>query len=361
MASVYKRGKTWWGCIERQGRKHRRSLKTADRKLAEGRLRSWLEELEGTAFGEKPRRSYAEAEARFIKEHLPTIKLSAARRYGVSLKNLSPHFAGKLLHEIGSGLLTEFEAKRRVERVELAAGKYAKRYINGVSSSTIRRDLACLSSMLTSAIEWEWIDANPVPGYLKRRAKRGLKEGAPKTRYLGEGEESRLLATADPETGRAITLSIDTGLRRDELFSLTWPQIDFQRCIITVIGKGGRKRTVPLPLRSAAILGRLPRFGGDPGYVLINPETGTRYVQMNKGLTAAFRRARIDRLCWHDLRRTAGCRWLQRDGKSMEEVSILLGHSSVLVTEKHYAFLDGEKVAASLGGANVVQLRSAGT
>jgi integrase len=47
-------------------------------------------------------------------------------------------------------------------------------------------------------------------------------------------------------------------------------------------------------------------------------------------------------------RRTAGCRWLQRDGKRIEEVSILLGHSSVQVTEQRYAFLEAERVAASL-------------
>jgi hypothetical protein len=34
----------------------------------------------------------------------------------------------------------------------------------------------------------------------------------------------------------------------------------------------------------------------------------------------------------------------------MEEVSILLGHSSVLVTEARYAFLEGEAVAESLSG-----------
>jgi integrase len=47
-------------------------------------------------------------------------------------------------------------------------------------------------------------------------------------------------------------------------------------------------------------------------------------------------------------RRTAGCRWLQRDGKRIEEVSILLGHSSVKITEQCYAFLEAEQVAASL-------------
>jgi integrase len=74
---------------------------------------------------------------------------------------------------------------------------------------------------------------------------------------------------------------------------------------------------------------------------------------MNKGLKAAARRAGIEDLRWQDLRRTAGCRWLQRDGKSMEEVSILLGHSSVMVTETRYAFLEAEDVAASLGHTNV--------
>ena len=75
---------------------------------------------------------------------------------------------------------------------------------------------------------------------------------------------------------------------------------------------------------------------------------------MNKGLKRAAERAKIDDLRWHDLRRTAGCRWLQRDGKSMAEVSLLLGHSSVTVTEQRYAFLEAEAVAESLGGRTKV-------
>jgi integrase len=70
---------------------------------------------------------------------------------------------------------------------------------------------------------------------------------------------------------------------------------------------------------------------------------------MSKGLEAARRRS-ATALSWHDLRRTAGCRWLQRDGKTMAEVSMLLGHSSVAVTEQRYAFLDAEAVAESLSG-----------
>jgi integrase len=69
---------------------------------------------------------------------------------------------------------------------------------------------------------------------------------------------------------------------------------------------------------------------------------------MNKGLSGAVKRAGLNHVQWHDLRRTAGCRWLQRDGKRIEEVSILLGHSSVQVTEQRYAFLDAERIAASI-------------
>lgn len=336
MAGIYRRGKIWWARAQRQGREHRRSLQTANRAIAEKRLGIWLGELEAIAWGDRPRRTFMEATERFIREHLTTIKASSAKRYGVSLKSLSPYFGGKMLHDITRGELSGFETQRRSQ---------------GVTASTIRRDLACLSSLITSAIEWEWIEANPVPGYLRGRSKRGLKEAAPLTRYLTIEEEHRLLGAATSEVRNAISLAIDTGLRREELFSLQWPQVDMARGLITTttFTKSGRARKVPLPERARTILGTLPRRLDTP-YVLVNSDTGTRYVQMNKGFKAAVRRAKLADLRWHDLRRTAGCRWLQRDGRSMEEVSILLGHSSVLVTEQRYAFLESEAVAESLSG-----------
>jgi integrase len=337
MARIFRRGKTYWARAQRDNREVRRSLKTTDRKTAERRLRLWLNELDAIAWGEKPRRSYAEAEEKFIREHLTTIKFRAAKRYGDSLKHLSEHFGDKTLDQITSAELSSFETKRRED---------------GVSTSTIRRDLACLSSMLTSCEDWEWIDGNIVPAYLRRRSKRGLKEGAARTRYLTESEELALLHAASPDVRQAIILAIDTGLRREELFSLRWNQIDVERGIIvtTTKTKSGRARSVPLPERSRGIL---PAPRGADDHVLINPDTGKRYLQMNKGFKGAVKRAGIEHLQWHDLRRTAGCRWLQRDGKSIMEVSMLLGHSSVQVTEQRYAFLESERVAASIGRTKV--------
>jgi hypothetical protein len=193
---IYRRGKTYWVRAQRQNREYRRSLKTTDRTIADRRARAWLSELDAIAWGEKPRRSYAEAEEKFIREHLTAVKPRAAQRYGVSLKHLSEHFGDRTLEQITSATLSDFETKRRQQ---------------GVSPSTIRRDLACLSSLLTSCVDWEWIDSNIVPAYLRRRSKRGLKEGAPRTRYLPEAEEVLLLKAATAEVRKAIILAIDTG------------------------------------------------------------------------------------------------------------------------------------------------------
>src|SRR5262249_14893129 len=238
---IYRRGKTWWARAQRAGREQRVSLKTTSKTIAERRYRQWLDDLDAIAWGDKPRRRFDEAAERFVREHLPTIKIASARRYGVSLAWLADEFEGKFLDQIGSAALAEFERKRREA---------------GVSAPTVRRDLACLSSIFGSCIEWEWCDANPVPAYMRRRKKKGLREAPPRTRYLSHEEEDSLLAHASPAVRDAVRFAIDTGLRREEQFGLTWERVDLRAGEIMLDGttKSGRPRRVPLLPRSAQIL-----------------------------------------------------------------------------------------------------------
>jgi integrase len=338
VAGIYKRGRTYWARAQRNGREVRESLKTTDRRMAESRYRNWFGRLEAIVWGDRPRRLFAEAVKRFIDEHLTRIKPSTARRYGVSLQWLAEQFGDKHLDQITREQLAEFEAWRRAM---------------GASSPTIRRDLACLSSLFTSCEDWDWIaeGSNPVRGFMRRRAHRGLTEAPPRMRYLSPAEEQKLLAAASPAVRRAIVVAVDTGLRREEQFSLTWPQIDMRRGLITTTRqtKSGRSRSVPLPERSTQFLAQLRanEVGTVASLYVFRHEDGRRILTMEKGIKAAVRRAGLKDVRWHDLRRTAGCRWLQA-GRSMKEVSILLGHSSIATTEKHYAFLDGERVAADV-------------
>lgn len=329
MASIYRRGKKWWGKVQRAGVIHRRPLETESKTIAERRLRAWLDELDAIAWGEKPRRTFRQAAERFAAEHLPRIKPSSATRYLISLGWLVDMFADRYLDQITSAALGEFETARRAK---------------GASPPTIRRDLACLSSVFGLCAEWEWFDGNPVPAFLRARAKRGLREAAPRTRYLSKEEEVRLLAATSEPLRAAIIFAIETGLRREEQFGLTWDQVDLAAREIRLTGrtKSGRPRRVPITERAGTIMGTLQRIPKSP-FVFRHPDGG-RFVQLAKGLAAARRRSGIARLSWHDLRRTCGCRLLQDRGLPIEAVALWLGHSSITVTERTYAFLEFEHI-----------------
>lgn len=336
MATIYKRGKVWWARAQRKGQEYRQSLETTDRPTAQKRLDIWLKELEAGKWGDRPRLSFDQAAKAFVVGHLPNIKPSSATRYGVSLKWLSDKFEGMMLDEIGREELSGFESWRRAI---------------GASNPTIRRDLMCLSSVFSYCEDQEWVgdNTNPVPAFLKRRSKRGLTESPGKRRYLSVEEEAVLLKECGKLTYDAACVAIDTGLRHAEQISLTWPQVDLKRGMIQTTNdtKSGKRRWVPLPPRSAQILAQRKAANSKSFFVFAN-EDGEAFFTFVNGFKAAVRRSKLPKLTWHDLRRTAGCRWLQRDKRTMEEVSRLLGHASVTTTEKHYAFLDEEAVAQSV-------------
>lgn len=335
MAGIYKRGATWWGRAQRDGREHRFSLRTADKRIAEKRLQKWLTEMESVAWGEKPPRRWEIVWERFMLEHFPTIKPSSALRYAVSLKNLSKVLDGKTIQQVSTSLLSEFETLRRTE---------------GASAPTIRRDLACLSCILSYCEEWEWIDdgKNIVPAYMRRRRRKGLKEAPGRTRYLTLEEEAALIENASEPCRTLIVLAVETGMREQEMMGLRWPQINFKTGTIRTgtKTKSGRERHAPLTERAAQKLAQSPRHITSE-FVLFNAD-GERYGRLNKAFEAAARRAKLKDVRFHDLRRTFGVRRLRGIGcnpSSMEELSMLLGHHSVAVTEKSYAFLDSEETA----------------
>lgn len=335
MANIYKRGKTYWARAQRKGRSYRTTLGTTDRHIAKRRFAQWLERIEAAAWGERPRVSFAEAVRQFIMEHFATLKPKSAERYGTSIKKLLPLFENRYVDEINKSLLSQFETDRRSQ---------------GVTSSSIRRDLACLSSIISFCEDKDWVDEsfNPVKGFLRKRAKRGLREGQARTRYLSHAEERTMATGARPALREAIVLSIDTGLREQELFSLTWPQIDLLNKTIrtTRDTKNGRSRSVPLPDRSAQMLAQKKTQNiGVLQSLYVFSRQGRRFKNFYRAFKALALRLGINDVQWHDLRRTAACRWLQDYGKSLHEVSVLLGHSSYGVTEKSYAFLDQQRVA----------------
>lgn len=345
MAKIYKRGEIWWGRVSYRGKEYRRSLDTPAKGVAGERLLTFIGEVKAGKWGDKPRRKFDEAVNKFIDEHFPRLKPASRKRYRVSLMNLAEHMIGKHLDEITSATLSDFEVARRAA---------------GVTNSTIRRDLVCLGVMFSCAEDWEWSDKNPVKPYLKKARKRGLVEAEPKDRFLDDDEEVTLFEhlagllmkskhKRDIHGYRmqeaAFAFAIDTGLRDEEMFTLRWPQVDLKAKQVRVMAtqaKNGRMREVPLLPRTLRLLRELPR--SEHSDLVFWHGDGRRYSQMYVPLRRRCAEVGIAPVSFHDLRRTCGVRLIRYHNFSMQKVSAWLGHSSIKVTEKVYAFLSVDEL-----------------
>ena len=134
--------------------------------------------------------------------------------------------------------------------------------------------------------------------------------------------------------------------------------IDWTRGIVHVTGKFRKERDVPMqPDARAALEEQLD-------------EEGRLWTQdpqrLREVLAEGTVRAKVPHLTPHALRRTFGTRWLQAGG-DIYKLSRILGHSSVAVTEAHYAHLLKEDLVAASqqvripvaprAGGNVVKMR----
>jgi integrase len=234
-----------------------------------------LAEYAGKARGDRPRHPYEEAAQRFLDE--ASIRPKTHACYSTSNRMCLPTFKGRHLDEIDRRLLGEFVSRRKKD---------------GVSDTTVRRDLAFLSSMCAMAIRWGWLDTNPVTAFSKRT----LKEARPRTRFLSPAEYEALLAQAADHVRPAIILAVATGLRKEELFGLTIQAIDLpRREIILNQTKSGAPRRVPLSDTAIttiqAVIAQKDRPRG-AAHLFIKAD-GSRYGDVKKGFAAACRRAKV--------------------------------------------------------------------
>lgn len=340
MATIYKRGKTYYGRVQHSGKDIRQSLETNVRSVAQKRLAEWLERLRAARWGDKPRRTFDEMMESFGEEHLPRMRPKAAARYRTSVRALIEDFEGLYLDEITTDKLAEFELRR---------------HRGGVSDATIIRDLACLSSAFTHVqVDKGWIDTNPIQVFIRRQKRRGtLTESEPRRRYLSHEEEATILDAAGRALAAHVAFAIETGLRASEQFGISWEHVNLRKSEITVpkeLAKGEKSRIVPIYPRTAQILAQSRPIRDDPERLVFCHRDGTPYTARGNTFKQLCERIGIQNIRWHDLRRTCGCRLLQDRGMSMEQVKAWLGHSSIRVTETTYAFLSVDSLKHTAHG-----------
>lgn len=171
-------------------------------------------------------------------------------------------------------------------------------------------------------------------------------------RYL-EKEEARILLSelrVMSELWHDIAvLSINTGMRAGEIFSLRGENVNFfQKTIILNITKSGRQRVIPL---NNSALNVMIKHKKSPSKLIFHQisSPNTPFIKVSKIFKCAVDKCGLNsgvsdnrnRVVFHTLRHTFAS-WLVQDGEPIYVVSKLLGHGSVRVTER-YAHLAPEQ------------------
>jgi site-specific recombinase XerD len=167
--------------------------------------------------------------------------------------------------------------------------------------------------------------------------------------------ESKVLATLSPEhirgllvfrpkginqtrTHAAALLMLDCGLRISEVLGLQYDNCDFDNLAVKVRGKGGKHRLVPLSLDMRKVLYRYAAKHSAPNRLMFGTRMNTPVTVRNFERDLKVLGAKLGisgvRFSPHTLRHTFACEYLRRGG-NLEYLRRILGHSSILTTQKY--------------------------
>jgi integrase len=234
------------------------------------------------------------------------------------------------------------KAELRVRKVsELSPSvvkDYQARMAGKLSARSINRLITVLGTLLNWAVDNQLIRTNPIKG-VRMLPARPVRE----QRALTEEEVGELLLAATEESREVWILFLHTGLRKREMASLEWRDVDLEVGEIVVrpdVAKSKRSRRIPMTGDVKRILQRRRDAAPDTGsrdVVLPRIEGRDFYEYVLVSLDRDLEAAHIDKtgIHVHALRRTFATR-LIKAGADPKTVQTLLGHSTLDLTLKLY-------------------------
>ncbi|MDM7915408.1 MAG: site-specific integrase [Candidatus Eisenbacteria bacterium] len=183
-----------------------------------------------------------------------------------------------------------------------------------ISKQTVTHVLSDCRCFLNWCEDSGLIDRSPVPRKLLPR----LQERPPDR--LTNEEVEAIIALPEPY-GFIARLGLGTGMRWSEMCRAQARDVS-DGCLVVSQTKSGRVRRIPLPPDLLAeVRGRVGRL------VSYSSRSG-HFARMVRKLSG------VERFHAHQMRHTFACRWLERGG-SLDALQQLLGHSSVVTTQRY--------------------------
>ena len=317
------------------GARRRVSAKTRSWERAEEKTKALAAPASDTQFA--PDRQTIQAAVQAFLKDKETQNLSS-----VSLRKLRLIFNRQLLAFCNREAIIYLDELKLVhlERFRAALGN---------SPGTVKKKLEFVRSFFRYCILHDWMAKNPAAGLSRIRV------SAQPTVPFTADDFSRLLATVplmytsarglnSEFSGflrarlRAMVLLLRwSGLRIGDAANLKRSRLSDDDKLLLYTAKTGTPVFVPLPPNVARELRALPN--SNPEYFFARGNGTIRSVTANwqRILDMLFKKAALNRRCHaHQLRDTFAVEMLLA-GVPLDQVSMLLGHSSVKITEKHYA------------------------
>ncbi len=248
----------------------------------------------------------------------------------------------------------------------------------GKAVTTINRDVVTLKAAISKAVEWELIDKNPLA-----KVKPIKTDSRGSIRHLSTDEEISLRNALDEReanlrAGRTsanewrrvrgypplpdiaettyadhikpmVLLSLNTGMRRGEVFSLTWEAANLKAATVTIEGstaKSAQTRHIPLNDKALEALKAWQAQTGVTHGLVFPGSSGKPLTHIKKSWATVLKLAGVQNFRWHDLRHTFASK-LVMAGVDLNTVRELMGHGDITMTLR-YAHLAPEHKAAAV-------------
>ncbi|MEU8250363.1 tyrosine recombinase XerC [Nonomuraea sp. NPDC048916] len=268
-------------------------------------------------------------------------------------RDLSPHTVRAYLSDVAA-LVDHLDG--RLEGLDIGALRewLADQHAEGKARATLARRTACVRTFTAYCHRRGWLPDDP--GLLLGSAK----APRPLPSVLDQEQAQAVLdapTTGEPKELRdqaILELLYATGVRVSELCALDVDEVDRDRHVIRVLGKGRKERSVPFGLPALRALDRWCVHGRP---LWIRPRSGaalflgTRGGRIDAGTVRRVVHARLRQVEGapdmgpHGLRHTAATHLLE-GGADLRTVQELLGHAS-LNTTQIYTHVSIERLRAA--------------